>query len=309
MNRVYQVAIIILAIAVVYLLWEKSVGVQAQPTAVMPKDVAKYPFLAPRILQEYHNDILISFLPLRQELRKISEPYGDTFAMYFEYLPTGTSIGINEKAEFSLASLIKLPVVMAYYHMRERTGVTDDPEVEITPEDIDKKYGTLWAKGVGSKIRLSEAVRLALVESDNTAIRIVGRHVPDEDFEAVYDGLDIDLKMGDVGAVITAKHFSSILKALYFASVLNKDHSQEILNIMTKSRFTDKIPAGVGDNVPVAHKIGVLGTALYSDCGIVFVPKRTYLLCIVENTNEAEATQHITTVSKAVYDFISTVNK
>jgi beta-lactamase class A len=76
----------------------------------------KYPLLSKRILQEYPIDVIINFLDLRRELRSQVEPYGSTFGFYFEYLPTGTTIGVNEKLDFYAASLFKVPVVMAYYH-------------------------------------------------------------------------------------------------------------------------------------------------------------------------------------------------
>lgn len=313
MNRIYQITIAFLIVVIVYLLWQNN-GQVKKDAAVSPssfqKNTQQYPLLSARILQEYHNDILINFVPLRKKLHEVTRLYGNSFAFYFEYLPTGTSIGMNQNGDFALASLIKLPIIMAYYRMRDRMGLTDDPEVIIVEDDLDKDFGTLWKRGVGAKIRLSEAVRLAIVDSDNTAARIVARQVPDEDFEAVYDGLDIDLQMKDLGgAVIQAKQYSSIIKALYFSSVLPKEDSQTILDLMTKTKFMEKIPSALPKDIPVAHKVGILGTALYSDCGIVYVPQRPYLLCVVSATDEKEATMRIRTVSKMIYDFVSAVNR
>src|SRR3989344_3795689 len=90
---------------------------------VRPQETRKFPYLAPRILIDDPTDTLINFLPLRKELREMTKNFEDSFALYFEYLPTGTSIGINEKNEFSAASLIKVPIVMAYFHQKERLGI------------------------------------------------------------------------------------------------------------------------------------------------------------------------------------------
>lgn len=265
----------------------------------------KYPYLAKRILQESKNDVLINFLPLREELRKEADPYGDRFAFYFEYLPTGVSIGINEKQEFHAASLLKLPVVMAYYKHKEKVKRNDDPVVTIQKEDLDSRFGSLWQRGEGTKINLADAARIAITNSDNTAAKILGHNIDKEDFDDVYEALDIDLRLSTEGAIITAKHYSSILKALYFAAVLSKDNSQKILEFMTQSKFNDKLTAGVPDDVTVAHKIGVIDNNTYSDCGIVYVPRRQYLLCMVSNSSENEASQRMSKVSQLIYDYVS----
>ena len=62
-----------------------------------------YPLLSKRIFIDNPNDSLINFYPLRTHLREIVAPWDKTFAFYFEYLPTGMSIGVNEKIDFDAA--------------------------------------------------------------------------------------------------------------------------------------------------------------------------------------------------------------
>lgn len=272
----------------------------------------KYPNLSKRVLQEYPIDILINFLDLRTQLRSEVAPYGNTFGFYFEYLPTGTTIGVNEKSEFHAASLFKVPVVMAYYRLKERLQIKNDPEIEIREEHIDNDFGTLYQKGVGHKIKMSEVIRLALEESDNTAARVVATNVQEADFNAVYSGIDIELQTDEDGAIMTAKNYSSILKALYFSAVLNKDSSNEILEYLSKSEFNDKLTAGVDPSIKVAHKIGDFvdietGQKAYMDCGIVYYPRRPYLLCMVSRTDEETASVRMENLSEVVYKYISSI--
>lgn len=273
--------------------------------------VKKYSFLAPRILHENPVDILVNFISLRDNLKNETAPWGDSFGMYFEYLPTGTSININGTNEFHAASLFKTPIVMAYYHTRERLKKTDDPEITLRPEDLDNQFGDLWKKGAGYKIKASEAVRLALEESDNTAAKALVPYIGSVDFEAVYQGLDIDLNVDKEGAILTPKSYSSIFKALYFSAVLSKDSSQEILDHLGHSKFPDKIEAGVPDNITIAHKIGDFvdksGNEAFTDCGIIYYTRRPYMLCMVSKTNEQIAKERMQDISKMIYDFISSV--
>lgn len=283
------------------------------PKKSIPKDrLSDYPLLSPRIFAENQNDILINFLPLRNKLKEITANYGDTFSLYFEYLPTGTSIGINEKAELSAASLIKLPVVMAYFHQKEHTSLQfTETKVKIQEKEIDKGFGTLWQKGAGAEITLEEAVRLALVESDNTAALVLADHIAEESLKEVYEGLDIDLIFKNNRVIISAKQYASILKALYFSAVLSKESSQEILDILTKTKFSDKLPAGIDKDIPVAHKIGILeleDSKLYQDCGIVYIPKRSYLLCIFSQSDKNTARERMKAISSEVFTYLKGVN-
>jgi beta-lactamase class A len=265
----------------------------------------QYPFLSKRILQEFPNDILINFLDLRKQLRETVAPWEDTFGFYFEYLPTGTTIGVNEKDEFTAASLLKVPIVMGYYHQRERLHIRDDLIVTLTEDMVSKEFGDLWKRGVGAKISIGEAVKLALTRSDNTAARLVSSQTSYDDFNAVSEGLDIELKSKEATPIITLKQYSSILKALFFASIINKEDSEKILNLLSQTIFNDKLPAGVGQGVSVSHKIGVLDGKLYTDCGIVYVPRKPYILCMVSASSEDEARIRMIDTSSQVYKFVS----
>jgi len=272
---------------------------------------AKYPLIATRILQDVPIDVIVNFLALRSNLQNETAPWGSNFGVYFEYLPTGTSIGVNSTNEFHAASLFKTPIVMAYYHTQERLNITNDPIVTLTPESIDSQFGDLWKKGAGYKLKASEAVKLALEDSDNTAAKILVPLIGSVDFEAVYQGLDISLNVDKDGAILTPKSYGSIFKALYFSAVLDKGDSQEILNYLAHSKFSDKLAAGVPDNITVAHKIGDFvdktGNEAFTDCGIVYYPRRAYLLCMVSKTDEQTARTRMQDISKMIYDYISSI--
>ncbi len=291
-------------ILIVYLLFLSSFK-----TLVVDDKPSNYPLLSPRIFSEDENNILINFLPLRQKLRQIVSEYGNSFAFYFEYLPTGTSIGVNEKMEFNSASLIKVPVVMAYYRQQEREGLDlDNVNVRIKVKELDFGFGDLWKKGEGSSVTLGQAANLSLTESDNTAARVLADYVTRNDFAEVYDGLDIDYHEMEKEVVVSAKSYGSIFKALYFSAVLNKQNSQKVLDILTKTKFNDKLPAPLPPNILIAHKIGTYENNLYQDCGIVYYPKRPYLLCTFSQSDENTARDRIQTISRIVYDYISQIN-
>jgi beta-lactamase class A len=101
-----------------------------------------------------------------------------------------------------------------------------------------------------------------------------------------------------------------MLRSLYLSSYLRRPMSEIALNTMLYTKYNSQIPAGVPSNVPVAHKIGFyFQEGYFHDCGIVYVPKKPYILCVMsKNTNQIEANKIISAVSKIVYDYVNTGN-
>lgn len=307
MKKLFFILVLVISIGInIYFLSKSQSNNEViKNDEVFRQNLIKYPYLSPRILRDVKLDFIFNFLTLRSKLHQELDPLKDRFALYFEYLPTGTSIGINSTNEFIAASLFKLPVVMAYFRYKERVNPQNEIKVKLTKEMIDDRFGILWQKGVGYEIGLDEAAKIALTQSDNTAAEALAPVITQEDFDNVYEGLDIDLNITNKGAVMTAKNYSSILKALYFSAVLTKEDSQKILSYLTQSSFDDKLVAGIPGNIPVAHKIGIIDEESYKDCGIVYVPSRPYILCMVSVGTEEEARIRMSSISKIVYEYVA----
>jgi beta-lactamase class A len=286
---------------VLFYLWMSN-GADERNIAVAKE---KFPFISQQVLEGDGDDVIVNFLPLRQQLHNIIDPFQNNFALYFEYLPSGTSIGINRTDEFTAASLLKIPVVMAYYNRKENLGLKGDELVEILPNELNSKYGDLYKKGAGYKISLDDAVKLAITESDNTASLVIADHITNNDYKDVYEGLDIPISVKDNQPVITANDYTDILKSLFYSSILSPEDSQKILSLMTQTKFHDMLPSGVPSNIPVAHKIGLIDNQIYQDCGIVYAPKRPYALCMISKSDRKTAQTRMSKISKTVYDYVS----
>jgi beta-lactamase class A len=268
----------------------------------------QFPLLSKRILSDDPNDILINFVPLRKDLTARFAALNGQKSFYFEYLPDGTSIRVGSDDQLVAASLIKVPLSMNLYRAAELGRISLDKTVTITNSEIDNAYGNLWQKGAGAKITLRQAARLALTESDNTATHVIFDNIKgllsaDEESMA---RLDVDQNMEAGQAVINAKSYASVLKSLYFSSYLEKTDSQQLLAYLTKSTATNRLTKGLPASVAVAHKVGVNNANwAESDCGIVYVPKRPYIICVMVGLPEDQADKFIADVSKIVYDFVS----
>lgn len=308
-NRKFGILVIVLVILLVaaaslFLFHSKATN----STKKVNQNAANYPFLANRIFTDNPNDTILNFAALRKDLRQYFGSLDSNYSFYFEYLPTGTSVKINQDNPMIGASLLKIPVVMNLFYAAEHGQIDLSDKVTIQEGDIDKRSGTLWEKGVGYQLTLRDAARYAIVDSDNTAVNLlIGASSGKFDlFQKAIDELDVDLTAtNNAETTLGAQGYSSMLKCLYLSCLNTVDDSQQILAWMVQSNSPPRLRAALPPNIDVAHKYGTSGGESESDCGIVYIPKRPYIICAMIGTDPDRANQIIQEVSKKVYDYVS----
>lgn len=271
---------------------------------------AQFPLLSVGLFEEVQNDTIINFVPLRKKLTERFSHISARKSFYFEYLPDGTSIRLGADDNIIAASLLKVPMVMNLYRAAELGKISLDDKAALTQSELDDNYGELWRKGAGYQMTYREAAQHILKESNNTATRFVYDHIKDllKPDEQSLARLDVDQNAENGQAVVNARSYSSVIKGLYLGACLNKTDSQEILHYLTESDETERLTKLLPNDVQVAHKNGVYNANSWaqSDCGLVYAPKRPYLLCVMVELPDDQADALISQVSKDVYDFVTT---
>lgn len=279
-----------------------------QTTPGLPQSREDYPLLAPRIFLANPNDPLINFTALRLQLRTYLVENNLKGSLYFEYLPTGTNVRVDDDSQEAAASLMKIPAVMELYKAAELGRIDLDTPYPLQEEWLDDRFGSLYTKGAGYTLTLREAAQIALKESDNTAINMIIALSRDQlnPTENVLTFLDVDfLRPDEDRLTISARSYSSFLKCLYFSCYLNLENSNEILTLLNNTTFNNRLRAGVPPEVTMSHKIGTFSDSVMSDCGIIYEPKRPYILCIMlEVPDDQSSNEHFSKMSKMTYDFV-----
>ncbi len=267
-----------------------------------------YPLLARRIFLENPNEPIVNFSALRGALNQYFTANNVEGGLYFEYLPTGTSIRIAGEEKEVAASLIKLPAAMELYKAAELGKINLDDKITLREEWLDDGFGDLYKKGAGHTLTLREATEIMLRDSDNTALKAVSVSMMGllQQDENPFNFLDAEFSQNqDLTVSISARAYSSFLKCLYFSCYLEKQHSQELLDYLSNTDFKDRIVAGVDSGIPVAHKVGNFGQSTQSDCGIVYIETKNYLLCVMlEGPDNAKTDAKIAELSKLTFDYI-----
>lgn len=266
-----------------------------------------FSLLDKNIMHTQQKDLLINFTPLRRDLSNYISTQSGTIGVYFDYIPTGNSIGLNEKIPFVYASLLKVPLIMAIYKKTEANQLSLSDTIVMTEEDMDPDFGTLWKNGPGTEYTIKELIDFSLIDSDDTAYNLLKKKVSLEEFANVFEYLDVRLEVVNEDPAVSAKNYTSILRSLYFSSFLSLEHSQEILNILSKSAYKDGIRKYIPATIPIANKMGIKAPIdVLSDCGIIYHPNRPYFLCImVQIKDDQKVEDTISEISRKIYQFIT----
>ena len=243
----------------------------------------------------------------------------DYASVYFRDLNNGPWFGINEQATFSPASLLKLPVMLAYYKMNETDpGVlnknytyNDNGQDPNIAQSI-KPSQTLES---GKSYSVKDLLYRMIAYSDNKAHYLLTDNVDVPTLQKVFSDFGINYSgtaQNDI--FVNIKNYSTFFRVLFNASYLSRDDSESALKILSESDYKDGLVAGVPSGVAVAHKFGERelagqnGDQLH-DCGIVYYPSHPYLLCVMtRGSNIDSLASAIQQISGLVYSEVSKQN-
>lgn len=204
------------------------------------RDVAeqnRYPFLANRLFSAQKNDMIVNFTQLREVMKARYTEKNIAAGVYFEYLPTGASIGVNDQMEVKIGSLTKVPAVMAVYKQIEKGALDLDSTLVVSQNNIDKNFGDLWKEGAGKELSLRAATELTLKKSDNTAASTLASTLPEGALSDVFDQLDLPKTRSGPFPTMSPKSYTSVFRNLYLATYLNYENSNLILQELSESDF------------------------------------------------------------------------
>lgn len=232
-------------------------------------------------------------------------------SVYFRNLNTGTWIGVNENEEYSPASLLKIPVAIAAMRRAEVDSYFLQKRVKYANRLIDiatpNMNDTVYLR-MGQVYTMEELIYHMVAESDNEAMMLVLNNTGDALTGKVMNDLGIIKGVdGDKNNFVSVREYSSMFRLLFNATYLSKDKSEQLLSIMSKSKYNDALVAGVPAGIKVAHKFGerafdTTTTRQLHDCGIVYLPRLPYLLCVMTRGDDFnELTKVIADISDIVY--------
>lgn len=268
-----------------------------------------YPLVDPSRSYIDQADFIVNLQPLRADLKALAaSSTPNEIGFYFEVLNTGANIAINQDVRFWPASLGKVPVALVAMKKIERGEWKLSNELIMFSEDQDERFGDLYKQPVGTRFTIEELLRQMLVNSDNTAQKILIRNLPSPEFDELLAGLGLE-ELFDQNYDITAKEYSRIFRALFVSSYLEPQYSQMILHWLSESKFDELLAGPVPKEVPFAHKIGQQDIEnVFLDAGIVYAQNRPYMITVMikinDGSGEETASELMKQISQKVFNYV-----
>jgi len=236
-------------------------------------------------------------------------------AIYYRDLADGPWFGINEKTEFSAASMMKVPVMIAWLKRAER-----DPKVLGSQLLYDGKqdmnvYENIKPANVivpGKKYTIEELLRYMLQYSDNNAMALLYYTISQKELGDVLDGMDVNNRPAAEENFISVHSYSGFFRILYNSAYLNREMSEKALELLSLQDFPQGIVAGVPPGTVVASKFGENASGPRGEIkqlhefGIVYHPNGAYIIGIMTRGNDLnKQAEIIRTVSAMIYSEVS----
>lgn len=251
-------------------------------------------------------------MPLKTAVQQLAAKNAKLIpGMFFVDLDSGGYIDLNSNLTFSAASMIKVPVLVAFFQDVDAGKIRLDEKLTMTKELIGGGSGDMQYKPVGTKFTALETANRMIVISDNTATnmliaRMGGAVALNQRFQSW--GLTVtqirNLLPDLSGTNTTSPRDLGQLMALVNEGDLMSLRSRDrLLEIMRRTKTRTLLPRGLGEGAIIAHKTGDIGS-MVGDVGLIDMPsgKRYIGVAMVKRPhNDNRAQELIRQTSRAVY--------
>jgi len=202
--------------------------------------------------------------------------------------------------------------MIAYYKIAQSNPSILDQELLNTKNYNSEKqnYPPEITLAPQQKYTINHLINQMIIYSDNLAYDLLNDNLDTPTLVSVYSDLGVDISKGFTdpgGNILSVKSYAAFFRILYNASYLNDEYSEKALQLLSQSKFHRGLVAGMPSTIRTAHKFGeryylATGQKQLHDCGIVYLPHKPYLLCIMtQGDNFDNLTATIKDISSTVY--------
>jgi len=258
-------------------------------------------------------DTVASYIESAKDKRKITSA-----SVYYRDLNNGPWFGINEQEKFTPASLIKVPMMIAYFKRAEVDPELLNKKLKFSSKD-QTSLGPAFIKPKeelveGQEYTVMELIEIMIKYSNNNAYYLLKSNLGEDGFAQTLKDFGIDVEKinsSNTENVLTIREYSSFFRILYNSSYLSRTYSEKALEILGDVEFKAGISAGIPESVLVANKFGERSYNDSSikqlhDCGIVYKTNNPYLVCIMTRGGDFnDLASSIRDISKIIFSSLN----
>lgn len=232
-------------------------------------------------------------------------------SVYFHELTMNPEVAIEENFRFSPASLMKVPIMMAYLRLAQ-----DDPAVLSRRLTFSGSTDYTATQGIkppetlkpGTAYTVEDLLRRMIAYSDNNALILLYGNIDVRNIATLMQILGVEYFPSADGGRISLKSYARFYFSLYEANYLNRAMSNRALAYLEQETFDAGLASGIPRGTRIAAKFGEWAGGRHSEIrqlsevGIVYYPGHPYLIGVaVEGRDIASLSSLIQDISREVY--------
>ena len=224
-----------------------------------------------------------------EELKKMKGKPG----FFYKNLVTKETFGYQEEVLFEAASVIKIPVLIEAFRQMEEGEAEAGEVVTRESEDELPSCGALTYLHDGIQVTLMDLCVLMIILSDNTATNLLIKRLGIKRInqtmreagvmKTTLNRLLFDSEKSALGIqnYIVPKEIGFLLEQMENGTLISKQASSQMIEILKNQRLNGKMPFFVTDDTEIAHKTGE-DDGITHDVGIVYA-KEPFIACFCSN--------------------------
>jgi beta-lactamase class A len=225
-------------------------------------------------------------------LVELLNPPTGVVALAARHVESGRTWRHNEHLRLPSASLIKLPILAAFWETVEAGRIDPTERVSVPAQARVEGTGVLKALAPGLQPTLGDLATLMITVSDNVATNLVIDRLGMGAIQAWIDkaGLAetrIERRMMDRSAMsarrgnwTSAADMETLLSAIAAGTCVSSEASRHMWRALEAQQIQDRLPRRLADGVLVANKTGNF-TDVIHDAGIVTWPGGTLVVALL----------------------------
>ncbi|MBQ3160731.1 MAG: serine hydrolase [Oscillospiraceae bacterium] len=211
------------------------------------------------------------------ELYSLMRAHGADAGFLYYNPENGGSVEYNADERFSSGSIIKA----IYARSILGAGIDLSAEYEMTEELLNSQYELVNDEPVGTMFTAEELIRAAIVQSNNTAYKMLYHYIGYTDFNEYAKSLNLPQRMTDDNYWfrMTSRQTAAYFKDIYYF-IDRHVNGELMLECMANSEYREMFSAALPDKT-VAEKYGYLPQEDFytlGDAGIIYDDDSAYIL-------------------------------
>jgi beta-lactamase class A len=251
---------------------------------------------------------------------KLQKNEATAVSFYFRDLVNGNRFGIGENDKFSPKSLLKLPLMMAYFKWAETNPLVLRKTLTytVTENQTEQKHIKPLTELVpGRHYTVNDLIFRMIAYDDTAAYSLLLANLPQGRLDRIFKDLNVEYdprKKDKEEDSLSLSAFAGLYRVLFNASYLNEEMSEKALRYLSKSAFRDGMASGIPQNIEIACKHGERTISVtvngeeeevyqLHEFGIIYHPNRPYLVGIMARGDDFNSLMKvIRDITRLVYE-------